>query len=219
MPHALTEDEIATVVAEFAATAQCAMAAGFDGVELHAANGYLIEQFLNANVNTRTDGYGGLAEHRNRFALEIARTIIAAILADRVGIRLSRYGAFADVEPQYLALATSLSSMGLSYLHLVDHSSMGAPRVPTAFKNALRTAFGGVFIASCGFNHGSAQTCLASGDADLVAFGRSALANPDFLERMGYDAAMNVPDMATFYTAGPKGYTDYPVLEMVGTAG
>lgn len=224
-PHALTEDEIATVVAEFAHAAQCAMTAGFDGVELHAANGYLIEQFLNANVNTRADGYGGSAEHRNRFALEITRATIAAIGADRVGIRLSPYGvfnstgAFADLEPQYLALATSLGALGLSYLHLVDHSSMGAPPVPAAFKHNLRKAFGGVFIASGGFNHGSAEAVLASGDADLVAFGRSVLANPDFLERMEIDAPMNTPDMSTFYTAGEKGYTDYPALDLVGTAG
>jgi N-ethylmaleimide reductase len=219
-PHALTEAEIATVVAEFAHAAQCAMTAGFDGVELHAANGYLIEQFLNANVNTRTDGYGGSAEHRNRFALEIARATVAAIGADRVGIRVSPYGAFnstgafADVEPQYRALATSLGALGLSYLHLVDHSSMGAPPVPAAFKHALKKAFGGVFIASGGFNHGSAEACLENGDADLVAFGRPVLANPDFLERMEIDAPMNTPDMSTFYTAGEKGYTDYPVLDM-----
>ena len=224
-PHALTGDEIAIVVTEFAHAARCAMDAGFDGIELHGANGYLIEQFLNANVNTRTDAYGGSIEQRNRFALEVARACATAIGADRVGMRVSPYGtfnntgAFADVAPQYLALAASLGVMGLSYLHLVDHESMGAPSLPEGFALQLRKAFGGVFIASGGLNHGSAEAILTRGDADLAAFGRPVLSTPDFYERLQVDAPMNEPDMQTFYTSGAKGYTDYPVLGAVPTPG
>ncbi len=221
-PHALTEAEIATTVAEYAHSATLAIAAGFDGIELHGANGYLIEQFLNANLNTRTDGFGGSAAARNRFAIEVARATVAAIGADRVAIRLSPYGtfnemgAFAEVEPQYLALARELGSMGLVYLHLVDnHSSMGAPPVPAAFTAALRQAFGGAFIASGGLDRAKAEQLLADGSADLVAFGRPALANPDLVERLQYDVALNAPDVATFYTPGEKGYTDYPAAAVV----
>ncbi len=216
-PHALTEAEVAATVAEYAHAATLAIEAGFDGIELHGANGYLIEQFLNANLNTRTDGYGGSAANRNRFALEVVRATVAAIGADRVAIRLSPYGAFnemgafAEVEPQFLALARELGGVGLVYLHLVDHSSLGAPAVPAAFKAALRQAFGGTFIASGGLDRAKAEQLLADGDADLVAFGRPALANPDLVERLQHDRALNAPDFATFYTPGEKGYTDYPI--------
>jgi len=216
VPRAMTEGDIAHAVDEYAQSALLALDAGFDGVELHGANGYLIEQFLNPLVNLRTDGYGGSIEHRNRFALESARATVAAIGGDRVGIRLSPYGVFngtgefPEVEPQFLALATELSSAGLLYLHLVDHSAMGAPPVPAGFKVRLRTAFSGLFILSGGFNHGSAETALVDERADLIAFGRPFLANPDLVARMRVDAPFNEPDMATFYVPGPKGYTDYP---------
>jgi N-ethylmaleimide reductase len=215
VPHALTETEIAGVVAEYAHASRSAIEAGFDGVELHGANGYLIEQFLNGNVNTRTDGYGGSIDARNRFALEVARAAIAAIGAARVGMRVSPYGAFngtgafAEVEPQYLELADELGRLDLAFLHLVDHSSMGAPVIPGAFKAALRRTFGGVFIASGGLDRAIAETILETGAADLVAFGRAALANPDLVERMEHDIPLNAPDFATFYTPGEKGYTDY----------
>ncbi len=215
-PHPLTEPEIAATVAEYANAARLAIEAGFDGVELHAANGYLIEQFLNANLNTRTDGYGGSIAGRNRFALEVAGATAAAIGADRVGIRVSPYGAFnemgafAEVDPQYLALASELGDLGLAYLHLVNHSSMGAPAVPVEFTRQLRQAFGGPFIASGGLDRARAEEVLARGDADLVAFGRSSLANPDLVTRLERNLPLNQPDFATFYTPGEKGYTDYP---------
>jgi len=218
VPRAMTERDIAAAVAEYAQAAKLAIEAGFDGVELHAANGYLIEQFLNANVNKRTDGYGASVAGRNRFAIEVARATVAAIGADRVGIRVSPYGAFngtgafAEVETQYLALARELSALGLLYLHLVDHSAMGAPPVPSGFKAALRGAFTGLFIASGGLDRASAELALAERRADLVAFGRPFLANPDLVERMRANAPLNAPDMATFYTPGSKGYTDYPSL-------
>jgi len=216
-PLALTESEIGTVVAEYAHSAACAIEAGFDGVELHGANGYLIEQFLNANVNDRTDAFGGSIAGRNRFALDVARAMVAAIGAQRVGMRVSPYGvfnstgAFAVMEPQFLALAGELGGLGLSYLHLVDHASMGAPTVPTEFKLALRKAFGGVFIGSGGLDRESAEALLASGGADLVAFGRASLANPDLAARLPDNSPLTAPDFPSFYTPGPKGYTDYPL--------
>ncbi|MBW8758201.1 MAG: alkene reductase [Burkholderiales bacterium] len=217
-PRVMTEADIARAVEEFAQCARLAVEAGFDGIELHAANGYLIEQFLNANVNTRTDGYGGSIAGRNRFALEVARAAAAAIGGDKVGIRLSPYGVFngtgpfADVDAQYLALVTELSTLGLMYLHVLDHSAIGAPPVPAAIKTTLRRAFNGPFIAAGGFDAASAQQLLAAGDADLVAFGRPFLANPDLVARMKAAAPMNDADAATFYTPGAKGYTDYPAL-------
>jgi len=217
-PRAMSEADIANTVAEYAQSARLALEAGFDGVELHGANGYLIEQFLNPAVNHRVDGYGGTIDGRNRFALEIARATVAAIGADRVGIRLSPYGVFngtggfPDVEPQYLALAAGLSDLKLLYLHLVDHSAMGAPPVPADFKLRLRAAFNGLFILSGGFDATTAEAALVEKRGDLVAFGRAFLANPDLVERMRVGAALNAPDMATFYTPGSKGYTDYPAL-------
>jgi N-ethylmaleimide reductase len=215
-PHAMTADDIQHAIGEFVSAARLAIEAGFDGVELHAANGYLLEQFLNANVNTRTDGYGGSADKRNRFVLEVARATIAAIGAERVGIRVSPYGAFNNtgafdgVDEQYLTLARELGALKLAYMHLVDHSSMGAPEVPAAFKAKLRAAFGGTFIASGGFDRASAEAALKDGRGDLVAFGRAWLANPDLIERMKAGIKLNDPDPSTFYTPGAKGYTDYP---------
>lgn len=217
-PRAMTESDIAHAVAEFAHAAKLAREAGFDGIELHAANGYLIEQFLNANVNTRGDGYGGGAAARNRFALEVARACAQAIGADRVGIRLSPYGvfnstgAFDGIDAQYLALARELRALGLVYLHLVDHSSMGAPTVPEAFKAGLHDTFGRTFILSGGFDRDRAEQALREGRGDLVAFGRPLLANPDLVARMQSGAPLNAPDEATFYTPDAKGYTGYPAL-------
>jgi N-ethylmaleimide reductase len=217
-PHALTAPEIAGTVAEYAQAARLAREAGFDGIELHAANGYLIEQFLNANVNSRADEYGGNGAARNRFALEVARACAGAIGASKVGMRLSPYGvfngtgAFDGVEEQLLALAGELSALGLGYLHVLDHSAMGAPPVPEAHKDALRAAFKGTFILAGGFDRESAEAALVAGKADLIAFGRPFLANPDLVERLSRKAELNAPDSSTFYTPGAKGYTDYPVL-------
>lgn len=217
-PRAMSEADIAHAVKEHVNAAKLALDAGFDGVELHAANGYLIEQFLNPLINLRVDGYGGSIEARNRLALEIARATVSAIGRDRVGIRLSPYGVFngtgefPDVQAQYLALAKELSALGLIYLHLVDHSSMGAPPVPADFKLKLRAGFDGVFILSGGFDHASAEKALLDKRGDLIAFGRPFLANPDLVARLRKDAPLNAADMATFYVPGAKGYTDYPAL-------
>ncbi|WP_332741199.1 alkene reductase [Hydrogenophaga sp.] len=217
-PRAMTADDMAHAVAEYARSAQLAIEAGFDGVELHAANGYLIEQFLNANVNRRTDAYGISIEGRNRFALEVVRATVAAIGADRVGIRLSPYGVFngtggyPDVDAQYLALTEELAQLGILYVHLLDHSAMGAPPVPAELKFRLRVAFHGVFILAGGFDRTTAEIALNAGHANLIAFARPFIANPDLVERMQVKAALNPVDMATFYTPGSKGYTDYPTL-------
>ena len=217
-PRVMAAADIAHAVGEFAESARLAVEAGFDGVELHGANGYLIEQFLHPAVNRRTDGYGVTIEGRNRFAIEVARATVAAIGADRVGIRLSPYGVFngtgpfADVEPQFLALAAELSKLGVLYLHLVDHSAMGAPPVPAEFKARLRAAFNGLFVLSGGFDRESAEAALRERRGDLVAFGRPFLANPDLVARLRAGSQLSAPDMATFYTPGAKGYTDYPTL-------
>lgn len=214
-PRAMMEADIAATIAEYATAARLAIEAGFDGVELHAANGYLLEQFLNANVNHRTDGYGGTPEGRNRFVLEVARAVVAAIGAGRVGIRLSPYGVFnatgahEGVDAQYLALVRELSALGLMYLHVLDHSAIGAPPVPAQLKADLRAAFHGPFILAGGFDKDSAQQALQGGRADLIAIGRAFLANPDLVERMRKDQPLNAPDPSTFYTPGAQGYTDY----------
>lgn len=221
-PHtparAMTEADLQAVTDEYATSARLAMEAGFDGIELHAANGYLLEQFLNANINRRTDGYGGTPERRNRLVLEIARAAAAEIGAERVGMRLSPHGvvnnagAFEGVEAQYLALVKQLSALGLMYIHVLDHSAMGAPPVPAQLKADLRAAFDGPFILAGGQNKASAQQALDEGLADLVAFGRSFIANPDLVERLRKDASLNAPSPETFYTPGAEGYTDYPTL-------
>ena len=216
-PHAMTSADIEEAVGEYVNAARLAIDAGFDGIELHAANGYLLEQFLNANANTRTDAYGGSAEKRNRFTLEVARATVAAIGAERVGIRVSPYGvfngtgAFDGVDDQFAALAHELGALKLAYLHLADHSSMGAPEVPAAFKAKLKAAFGGTFIVSGGFaDRGSAERMIEEGRGDLVAFGRAWLGNPDLIHRLKSGIKLNDVDPSTFYTPGAKGYTDYP---------
>lgn len=218
MPKAMTQEDIAGTVEEYVKSAKLAIDAGADGIELHAANGYLIEQFLNANVNKRTDAYGASIEGRNRFALEVARATVAAVGADKVGIRLSPYGvlgatgAFAELDAQYLALVEALSSLQLAYIHVLDHSAMGTPPVPSAIKQALRAAFNGTFMLAGGFDKVSAEAAITEGHADLVAFGRPFISNPDWVARMQAEKAGNALDMTTFYTPGPKGYTDYPTL-------
>ena len=218
IPHAMTAADIKSTIAEFVQAAKNAMAAGFDGVELHGANGYLLEQFIRPNSNTRTDNYGGSIENRARFALEVIDATIAAIGKDKVGIRLSPFGVFNDMplypemEADYTYLAQKLNAAGLLYIHLVDHSSMGAPKVPDSVKAMFRSTFKRTLILSGGYDAARAESDLAAGKCDLVAVGKPFLANPDLVARWKTHAAVNAPDMATFYTPGPKGYTDYPAL-------
>jgi N-ethylmaleimide reductase len=218
VPHAMTATDIENAVAEFAQAATNAVEAGFDGVELHGANGYLLEQFFRPTSNRRTDDYGGSVEHRARFVLEVADAAVAAVGRQRVGIRLSPFGVFNDMpiydsmEEDYRYLAQQLEARGLAYLHLVDHSSMGAPAVPASMKSTLRRVFTGCLVLSGGYDAARAESDLAAGNADLIAVGRPFLANPDLVARWRTGAALNPPDMDTFYTPGPKGYTDYPTV-------
>jgi N-ethylmaleimide reductase len=217
-PQAMTEADIKTAIEEFAQAAKNAIAAGCDGIELHAANGYLLEQFIRPNSNQRTDRYGGSIENRARFVLEVADAAIKAIGKDKVGIRLSPYGVFNDMplydamDADYTYLAQQLNARGLVYIHLVDHSPMGAPQVPDAIKKMFRSTFKGKLILSGGYDAARAESDLAAGKCDLIAVGRPFLANPDLVTRWKTGAAVNAPDMSTFYTPGPKGYTDYPAL-------
>ena len=219
IPHEMTLEDIKAEQEEFVNAAKNAIAAGFDGIELHGANGYLLEQFINPNANQRTDNYGGSAENRSRFVLEVAKKTIDAIGKEKVGIRLSPGGVFNDLTPfegqdeTYDYLSSELGKLGLAYIHIVDHSAMGAPEVSKALKEKIRDNFGGTIIISGGYDRDSAENDLADGLGHLVAFGRPYLANPDLPERLKTGAELNQPDFSTFYTPGEKGYTDYPTLQ------
>jgi N-ethylmaleimide reductase len=220
VPRAMTEADLRKAVEEFAQGARNAREAGLDGVELHSANGYLLEQFLNPGSNRRTDAYGGSVENRCRFVLEVATAVAKAIGKDRVGIRLSPYGVFNDMatfpetEEQYVHLAKGLGRIGLVYLHVVDHSAMGAPKPAEATITKMRGAFGGTIVLSGGYDGERAERDLAAGRGDLIAFGRPFIANPDLPERLRTGAPLAAPDMNTFYTPGEKGYSDYPTRKV-----
>jgi N-ethylmaleimide reductase len=216
-PEAMTEADIAQAKAEFVQAATNAVAAGFDGIELHAANGYLLEQFLSPDTNRRTDAWGGSIDRRLRFVVEVAREAVAAIGGAQVGIRISPYGtnsgmgAYPEVEDTYLQLLGQLADAGLVYVHLVDHAAVGAPAVPLAFKQALRKAWPRAFMIGGSFDLASARLAIADGLTDLVGMGRSFLANPDLVARLKKGLPLTPPDANTFFTPGEKGYTDYPV--------
>jgi N-ethylmaleimide reductase len=217
VPLVMSEADIAQAKAEFVQAAKNAIAAGFDGVELHAANGYLLEQFLSPDTNHRTDGWGGSVENRTRFVLDVARAAATAIGGDKLGIRISPYGtnsgmgAYPDVEETYLKLLPQLAATGLAYVHLVDHSAMGAPAIPVAFKQALRKAWPRTFFVGGSFDQESGLEAVRSGVTDLVGLGRAFLANPDLVDRYKKHLPLNAPDASTFFTPGAKGYTDYSV--------
>jgi N-ethylmaleimide reductase len=217
VPRAMTDAEVRAAIEEYVVASKNAIAAGFDGVELHGANGYLMEQFISPDTNRRTDAWGGNIEKRLGFVLETARRVAAAIGGAKVGIRLSPYGvnagmiAYPEIDETYLKLVQGLVATGIQYVHLVDHSAMGAPPVPAALKLALRKAWPRTFILAGGFDRAGAEAALSEGRADLVAFGRPFLSNPDLVTRLERGLPLNPPDFATFYTPGPKGYTDYPV--------
>lgn len=217
-PEAMSLDDIRTTQEEFVQAARNAVEAGFDGVELHGANGYLLEQFIRPNTNQREDDYGGSIENRARFVLEVAEATCDAIGHHKVGIRLSPYGVFNDMplydgmEADYTYLAQELDSVDLIYVHLVDHSAMGAPEVPAKMKEIFRDEFCNTMILSGGYDAERAERDIP-GKADLIAVGRPFLANPDLPERWRRNAPLNEPDYDTFYTADAKGYTDYPTLD------
>lgn len=219
VPVEMTAADIERALVEYENAAALAIEAGFDGVELHAANSYLIDQFLNRASNLRTDEWGGSIEGRARFAIEAARRVAARIGGDRVGMRVSPYGASngmsaegdADHEALYAHLARALSDLGLLYMHVADHSAMGAPAVSATVKAAIRQNFRGAYILSGGYDARSANHDLAEAKGDLVAFGRPFISNPRLVSKLKSGAPLRAPDMATFYSPGPAGYIDYPV--------
>ena len=213
-PRELRTDELPGVVAEFVDASRRAVAAGLDGVELHAANGYLLHQFLADGSNVRTDAYGGSPENRARFVVEVATAVVEAIGPDRVGIRVSPGHGFNDIretqiEQTYEALVLGLEPLGLLYLHIAEDPG-------TRYQDALRKLFTGPVVLSTGFagesDLATAQQAVDSGAADLFAIGRGFLANPDLVERLRTGAPLNEPDSSTFYGGGAAGYTDYPAL-------
>ena len=224
-PREMTGADVAAVLAEFGAAARLARQAGFDGVEVHGANGYLVEQFLHPSANRRTDAYGGTHERRARFALDAVAAVAAEIGAARTGIRLSPHGLNGDLGAHdeagaaYAVLARELQALGTGYLHLVDHSAMGGAAVPPETVDGIREGFTGTLIRTGGFTAAAAEALLADGGADLVGFGRPFLANPDLVERFATGAPLATADPATFYAPGPNGfadgYTDYPALTSV----
>ncbi|MEO7735608.1 MAG: alkene reductase [Kofleriaceae bacterium] len=216
-PAAMTEHDIREATDEFVHAARSAIAAGLDGIELHGANGYLLEQFLGTSTNQRDDGYGGSIAGRSRFVLEVARAAADAIGADRVGIRLSPYGVFNGMTPDaatdelFAHLASELSKLGLVHLHVVDHAAIGAPPVSETLKATLRASFQQAYIMSGGYDRSRAEADLAAGKGDLVAFGRPYLANPGLVGKLERGAELRAPDPATFYTPGEQGYVDWAV--------
>ena len=217
-PRALETREIADVVEQFRAAARNALAAGFDGVEVHAANGYLLDQFLRDGVNRRTEAYGGPVENRVRLLLEVTEAVTEVWGAERVGVRLSPIASFnsmSDSQPDstFGHAARALRRFGLAYLHVVETDLAGSTTRQAYDRRALREAFDGPYIANGGYDRESAFAALAAGDADLVAFGRLFIANPDLAERIALNAPLNAAEPATFYGGDERGYTDYPALE------
>ncbi|MBF0634879.1 MAG: alkene reductase [Nitrospinae bacterium] len=216
-PVEMTLADIRDTVNEYAHSCRLAMEAGFDGVELHGANGYLIEQFINPSANRRKDQYGGSTENRIRFAVEVARSAAQAIGADKIGMRVSPYGVFNDmgvydgIDETYALLAEELGKAGLVHMHIVDHSSMGAPAVSPEVKAIIRNKFKGAVILSGGYDADRAERDLSENKGDLVAFGRPFIANPNLVEKLKKKVELRVPDQTTFYTPGEKGYIDYPL--------
>lgn len=217
VPQEMSHEDIQNAIAEYVKSAKLAVEAGFDGVELHGANGYLIEQFLSPTVNKRNDQYGGLIENRNRFAIEIAKKTVEAIGGDKVGIRVSPYGVasgmeiYDEIDETYSLLAQKLSELGIVYMHIADHSSMGAPTVNPSVKTAIRNNFNGTVILSGGYDAVKAENDIKESKGDLVAFGRYFISNPDFVNKLKLGLQFQEADQSTFYTPGAKGYIDYQV--------
>jgi N-ethylmaleimide reductase len=217
VPHAMTEVDLVETKAQFVSAAKNAIQAGFDGVELHSANGYLLEQFLSPVSNIRKDRYGETVENRCRFVLEVVSAVAEAIGKDKTGIRLSPYGVASDmphypeIGTTYNYLAEELSNLDIAYIHLVDHSAMGAPEVPAKLKKQIRIIFKNTIILSGGYDKKRAENDLSSGLGDLIAFGRPFINNPDLVDRYLNNWPLSTDlKMDLFYTADEKGYTDYP---------
>ncbi|TVZ51430.1 alkene reductase [Dokdonia sp. Hel_I_53] len=217
-PTAMSISDIETVIKEYVTAAKNAIEAGFNGVEVHSANGYLLDQFLNPKTNKRTDNYGGSVENRCRLTLEVTQHVANAIGVDKVGIRISPNGAMNDIGPfegqeeTFSYLTSKINNIGILYMHLVDHEAMGAPALPTDIRKNIRDTFNGLLILSGGYDAKSGNQDLMDNKGDLIAYGRDFLANPDLPQRFEKEAPLNEPDQETFYSPGPKGYIDYPTL-------
>ena len=216
-PKAMTAEDIVLTQAEYVIAAKNAIEAGFDGVELHAANGYLLEEFLSPVTNVRTDKYDGNIENRCRFVVEVAAAVAAAIGKGKTGIRLSPYGVAGDmpnypeIDATYDYLSKELNKLDIAYIHLVDHSAMGAPTVPIEIKKLIRKNFKNTLIICGGYDKESAEADLDNGLCDLVGFGRQFINNPDLVDRLEHNHELS-QNLKTdfFYTADEHGYTDYP---------
>lgn len=216
-PRALTLDEMPRIVADYVHAARSAQEAGFDGIELHAANGYLLDQFLKDGPNRRTDAYGGPVENRARLLLEVLDGLATVWEPGRIGVRLSPWSGFNDAQDSdpdatFGAVVERLNGRGLGYLHLVEGNTGGTRE---GGFDALRARWDGVYMANNGYDRALALGRVAEGKADLVAFGRPYIANPDLVERLRRDAPLNAGDPGSYYGGGAEGYTDYPTLDAV----
>ncbi len=220
-PRALELSEIPGIIDSFKRGAANAVAAGFDGVEIHGANGYLLDQFAKDGANKRTDAYGGSIENRARLMLEVAKAVSAEVGAERTGIRISPVTPANDIsdsnpQPLFDHIVDRLNALKLVYIHVIEGAT-GGPRDIAPFDYAsLRKRFEGAYIANNGYDFELAEKVLSANQADLIAFGKLFIANPDLVERLKRGAPLNAPDKSTFYGGGAKGYTDYPTLEAVG---
>ncbi len=217
-PRALETDEIPGIIEDYKTAAKNALAAGFDGIEIHSANGYLLDEFLRDGTNKRTDIYGGSLENRARFLLEVTDALISICGADRVGIRLSPSGTFNDMtdsnpEEIFVYLLKQLNPLGLAYVHIVDALEGDIRHGANVISlETLRAAYNGTLIVCGGYDQNRAEDVLAKGLANAVAFGQLYIANPDLAERFKLNAPLNTPDVSSFYGGTEKGYTDYPSL-------
>jgi N-ethylmaleimide reductase len=218
-PRALETAELPRIVRDYVQAARNAREAGFDAVEIHGANGYLLHQFLANGTNKRTDGYGGSVDNRARLLLEVAEAVAGVWTPGRVGVRLSPFSHFGDIvdsDPMatFGRAIEGLSDLGIGYLHMVEGQTGGTRELPPGGDiQALRRRFKGSYIANNGYDRQMAVEAVDSGRADLVAFGKLFIANPDLVERLRLDAPLNPPDQTTFYGGDSRGYTDYPTLE------
>jgi N-ethylmaleimide reductase len=228
-PRALELDELPGIVADYVRGAENAKSAGFDGVEVHSANGYLLDQFLEDKTNQRTDAYGGSIENRARLLLEVVDAVVDVWGNGRVGVRLSPFGTFGDMgdsdpEALFSYVLQQLSLRGIAYAHVIEPRTSGAGGGKPTDDSAPRTshifrkAFKGVLISAGGYTAANADETIADGYADAIAFGRLFIANPDLPERIHKGAALNTPDRRTFYGGTEVGYTDYPALEPVAAS-
>ncbi len=216
-PRALELSELPAIVQDYVHATKCAMAAGFDGVEIHAANGYLLDQFLRDGSNKRQDNYGGSVENRARLLLEVTQAVVDVIGADRTGLRLSPVNPFNDMKdskPQALFdhVAEALNPFNLAYLHAVEGGIHGGGLADPFNFSAFRKLYTGAYMANLSYDKALGNEAIASGHADVVAYGVPFIANPDLVARFKQDAPLNEADSATFYGGAEAGYTDYPFL-------